>query len=925
MAKLRFISTALSGLRNFAKTKAFKISVISIVSLLVLFFAVKYYLELREKTRDPYDFLPDNPLAIMHVNNVQEFVSFLGSNNLFSDFEELLSSRSVRQSVLYFDSLFSTKALIQEAWYEGPLLIGSHYAGSDKYEIIFIKPLPHPNYKSRVYQFFETNYETTETLTLKGSGENAKKIKHKHGEMYLCISDGICIFSSSVSIIESSLKSSQSKNPIHTDEAFQDVKSGSGKTCMANIFVNYRFIHRFVSQILNSETLQSLEVMKNFAVWSGYDIHSRDNKLFATGFTSTKGMNHCFLDVFAETQPQGTDIVDVLPQTTLSFIWLGFDDYLSHREAYKHYLGGQDALMNFNNNLTNLKRRTGVQNINDLIFPYLDNQMALFSIPGKNPSSDMQTFAIFKIKDASVFKRHLGEISKITDKTNKSKADTATYRNYKISSIEADYMLFDLFGKMFRSIEKTYYTVYDDYWIVGNSQDAVKEYLNQILSGRTLSKQQFYDEFSQSVSAEANVYIYAAPRRITSELQSWFGESYTEKINQSVSEFNKFEGVGIQFSGQGNLHLSTVTFFRTEEALEEGQTGWEISLDGQVASGPWFVNVAEQTTKNIVLFDAFNSMYFVSDKGEVLWKIPLSERPVSDVFSIDIHKNGKYQYAFSSDNQLFVIDRNGKHVEGFPMKFPVQAAGPVSVFDYEKDREYRFVFVGIDNVIYNYTTKGEETSGWEKPQIETSASHPAKHVVLVNTDAIVVKGNDNQLYFFTRRGVPLLKLDEFYAAPYSNVYPAARLCRCFLTTTADGQLAKIGLNGEIEYQTIHEAGPGHVFLFEDIDTDGQQDFIFIEKGKAYFFGQDGSVISGVDIASDAGRKAGYVNSSPFGPLVYVFSSDGSEMYLANKSGRILPEQSYKASNNADFHVSSDNTSLVLTTASGNSLFLYVIE
>lgn len=901
------------------------IALIVLLSCLLIFFGVRYYLELREKTRNPWEFLPENTLSVIQVNNVQEFVINLTSNQLFSDFTNILHSSEIQEQFLFYDSVLATKEVIQEAWFEGSLLISTNYMGSEKFETIFIKPLPHPNYKSRVYQFFENHaYEFSE-VSIPGQRDKAMKYTLGGKQVFLCIKDGICLFSRSEGIIQGSLKASETKKSnLNSDQAFQKVKDTSGKTAMANLYINHRFIFRYVSRFLNGETLKTLDFLNHFSGWSAYDIHTGEQKITMTGYTSSAGTDNAWLDVFSSSKPQKIEITDYLPLNTLSFTWFGFDNYESFRETYKDYLTGTDEVQDFNNNLTNLKRRTGVQNINELIIPYIDNQMAVFTIPDKT-GKNLNSLAIFKTKDTPEFRKNLQDIARSAAKTTKNHPDTSSFRNIVITTIHADYLLFDLFGKMFSSVEKTCYVLHNNFWIVGSSHEILKEYLNQVMSGRIITKNTSYEQFSQSVSGEANIYVYAAPRKIRNNIKLWFNEEHTDKVVSNLTEFDGFEAFGLQFSTQNNMFLSGITLFRSSDITEESSTGWEITLDGQITSGPWFVDVGGQGNKNIIVFDSFNNMYFISDKGEILWKIPVSERPLGKIYTVDAFKNGKFQYLFNSENNIFLVDRNGKTVDGYPVKLPMQAAGSVSVFDYDKSREYRLVFAGTDNIVYNFNIKGDPTSGWEKPNLKTSSSQTVKHIRLINSDALIIRDNENKLHFFSRKGLPMFQLNELTVSEYSEVYAAPKLCRCYVTTTTDGQIAMIGNNGEVNFKIIHEAGSGHVFIYEDMNNDGKSDFIFIEKGKAYIFDENGTLISAPEIGNDAGRKAGYIKDSPYGALLYIFSSDGSEMYLLNKTGRILPDETFNSSNQVDFLLSNDGGKLFITTAKEKNLFYYVIE
>ncbi len=903
--------------------KVFFISLIILLILVALFFSVRYFLFIRERTLCPYEFIPENPLSIVEINNVQDFLNAIRGGSIFSDFKNILSYDDLYNDFDYFDSLFSVNAKIQNAWLEGSMLIVFHYGGSENYQTLFIKPLPHPNYSSSVEQFFKKHSSETKILALPGIKEKIMQYTFNNKTVYSYINGGVCLFSTSSSSVQKSLKMSRLSEQNHI--GLNDLRASSGKTCIANIYINYSFFNRFFFRYTTVEMMQFMDAFNSFAVWGSYDIHLKKDKVYFTGFASTEGMTNSYLEIFSSFQPQKTDIISILPRNTLAFAWFGFNSYETFREQYKEYLKKNKNLTEFNSNLSNLKRRTGVDNINELIFPYIDNQFALVSTSARGEKNS-ENYAVFKIKSPKEFQSNIEHIMQITaGTTGSSHVDTSSFRNYAVLSINSDFMLFDLFGKLFNSIEKTYLTIFDNYCIVGNSKEAIKQYLNQVLSGRTLNNNPLYTEFSQFILAEANIYLYATPRNTKNLIQMCLNDKYVEDFHKYKSELNNFEGLGIQFYTYQEKFLSSILLFRSADTLEEVTTEWEINVGAQVASGPWFVDVAQQATKNIILFDAFNNMYYISDQGEILWKIPIAEKPLSKVFSVDMYKNGKYQYLFNTENYIYMIDRNGKSVEKFPFKLPVQGAGSINLFDYDNNKDYRIVYSGIDNIIYNYTIKPEPTTGWMKPDIKLPAAETVNHKRIINSDVLFVKDNQNRRHFFNRRGVPLFEHKDINFSQYSDLYPAPKLCRCFVTTTTDGRVVMIGLNGETEYKTVHQAGEGHVFIYFDIDNDGNGDFIFIEKGKAYVFDNKGNVISGFDITDDAGRKSGTIKDSPYGPLLYVFSSDGSEFYLLNKTERILKERKFHSSNHADFYASPTHNKLFVTSSKANALYMYIIE
>ena len=67
----------------------------------------------------------------------------------------------------------------------------------------------------------------------------------------------------------------------------------------------------------------------------------------------------------------------------------------------------------------------------------------------------------------------------------------------------------------------------------------------------------------------------------------------------------------------------------------------------------------------------------------MLWKKQLDGAILGKIEQIDMYKNGRLQLAFATPNRVYVLDRNGKEVAPFPLKFNDKVTQPLSVFNYD--------------------------------------------------------------------------------------------------------------------------------------------------------------------------------------------------------------------------------------------------
>jgi hypothetical protein len=165
----------------------------------------------------------------------------------------------------------------------------------------------------------------------------------------------------------------------------------------------------------------------------------------------------------------------------------------------------------------------------------------------------------------------------------------------------------------------------------------------------------------------------------------------------------------------------------------------------------------------IIFTDTNNSLYLANNKGVILWEKPIHQKIIGTVSQIDYFKNGKLQYLFNDSNHIYLIDRNGNHVNPFPIKLPVKATNGVACFDYEKDGNYRFAIAGEDHKIYLFGRKGESIDGYNAPTPKNRVTLPLQHFRSAGKDYLVFHDGE-KIYITNRKG-------EIRVTPDSTVIP----------------------------------------------------------------------------------------------------------------------------------------------------------
>jgi hypothetical protein len=101
-------------------------------------------------------------------------------------------------------------------------------------------------------------------------------------------------------------------------------------------------------------------------------------------------------------------------------------------------------------------------------------------------------------------------------------------------------------------------------------------------------------------------------------------------------------------------------------------------------------------------------------KRKGVWTIPFDTPICGSVVQVDFFKNNKLQMLFASQNKLYLVDRVGRMVRGFPKTLPDKVVYGPEIFDLSGDKNYSFMVLNEDNSVAIYKLTRDKISGGVK-------------------------------------------------------------------------------------------------------------------------------------------------------------------------------------------------------------------
>jgi hypothetical protein len=695
---------------------------------------------------------------------------------------------------------------------------------------------------------------------MQGAQVMSVPLRTNNDTVYISLSAGLLLISTSDSHIRTSLGAIAGNDAIRLPE-FSRVLVASGQN-EDKIFVVFENLKEILEPLFSQGRKDIPAELSRIAAAAGSDIFMNDDGIILSGFSEssdTSFLVHSFKSVPA-TEFQ---TYRILPASTAFFITkvlkadtpAGEIDIVSDQvrgilSTIREYLGDEVTRA-----LADIKRN-----------PVYQNNIVIYEL--NNPVLAEKAFISMPESGREVL-RYAPD-----DQVN-----IPVYRvPFSGSAIEKP--------GYSRRIDDTFIAFYNDFMITGTSYLTIASVLYDNLLNHTLENDIAYHDFESSLASRAGCYFYCVPSKMVSWLEGKLNDGMIQSLRLNSSSLEKIQAAGFQLSSSNNMVYSTISV-RFREAVDNRTAAeWETLLDTTAATKPFFFTNHLTGAREIFVQDHRNNIYLVNATGRVLWKVQLRERIEGNIFIIDYYKNGKLQLLFSGRNYLHLIDRNGNYVDRYPVKLRSPATNSLALFDYDNNKNYRMLIAGEDRLIYAYEKTGNVVKGWKPFRTAGTVLAPANYFHVSGKDYIAVS-DDKSLYLLDRYGNRRVNFTESVGMAAGSVLKIGSSSNQYLVCTSDsGYVQHVYFDGSVKKFSLGKFSPGHSFDIFDIDADGSDEYIFIDKGVIYLYDHTHVELFRRDMGSNDLK----------GPISFTFSHDNRKIgvldaerkliYLFNRQGKL---------------------------------------
>lgn len=833
-----------------------------ILLVLVIVFLILVLPRISSEGADPFDAVPADASLIVELPHAKSNQDQFENDTLWSLLkgyalpQRLSAHLHLIQSVLAPDS--GDPPLL-----ETELLASIHSIAADDFGLLYILRLPAGATKKKLEEILPK----AETHTFSGSKIYEADIEGG-GHWAFAMREGLLMASHHPYLVESAVDrlSGRADEPASMQN-LEQVRQQASKNDDAKLYFNFSRLPQLLALFLGDDYNHLGNATGHFATWAEMDIRSLSQGLLMNGYLTTDGDS--YLSRISESPELKANLAEVLPFNTAVFYQINTRN-LEH--LVKPY--GAEALERFNESFMN----------------WAGNLVGLAVVEPFGADYNKDCFVVVEAADTAIARQQLTRLA--SEQQNVVEASAEPYKGFSIYHLADLDDLESTVGLGSSIMKDPYFVIVDRYVVFGNSIANIKVLLERYVDQQTLDKDLDYLTFKQQLTNNPAFYLFVNTARCVQLLSGLGNETFAEYLGESADQFHALNPIGIQLTSYKD-HMYMVNGLAQTFGEFQVTTDllWKTELDTAVARGPWLVINHDDNSKELFVQDAHNYVYLIDGSGEILWHRQLDGPIVGDVQQVDYYRNGKLQYIFATKGSIHLIDRLGRFVENFPLRLSSEVTSGLSVFDYNRNGEFR-MFLGCANGnVYGFYKSGQPLPGWSPKRGLGRIELPLDHFVSDTRDYMMATNTEGTTYLLNRQAENRLgpyRIKANFPQPFTMEQLGPRDFRLVNTDTT-GMVYYLNKNETIDHDSLFESHGAVRFVYADLNGDDQPEYVFQDATRIQAFDFERQEVFNVPLINTVSGRIFLVDGMPGYHRNIGFATSGEQIYLLAPDGSTVSD------------------------------------
>ena len=638
-------------------SKVIKIIIPIILISIILLISYNTYKEAKVSIENPITVIPENAAIILQLNNVKDLNKSITYSIICSKLNNINNINNIIDKVKEMSDFFASN---QDIFFSNTLFISLHKVSADKNAVLFTANVINDLDNNHIIRLFGDNITSSKY-------DNQTIYFNAPLNNYFSLIDNILFYSNNKMLVTDAIRTAKNNDNLLSNILFFNSYKTINNTVDINLMINYNNLFESIGIIRKNR----LKISK-FSEWSAMDVKIKNDVILANGLSVFDNSISNFTDIFKNQRAQDLDILNIIPDNTTQLFAITFNNQNKLYIKKNKLLQNSNKFWSWEKNRESISREYNL-NYNEFINE-INNEAGIFNTSASLNNKNNYTY--FKTKESI---RSTSLLQNIIISYSK-------YKNFRINKIIDNQLTANLFGNLFNT-NNSFFIVINEYLIFGESQSSLEYIIDNYVAKNTLSRKTSFKRLSKYISNDANIFFYLNPGKIAETLHNSLINS--ESISYDTDSIIKFTAFTVQMNTTNSGAFHNICLLYDDHYIESLKEEWYYTLDTNSRINPSFVNNHFTNKKIILIQDSINNLIALNSLGKKIWNKQIGNKILGNINYIDFYKNNKFQALFNTANQLYLIDRNGNFVDGFPKNLPMTTSMGHSLFDYNKNKRYR--------------------------------------------------------------------------------------------------------------------------------------------------------------------------------------------------------------------------------------------
>ena len=552
---------------------------------------------------------------------------------------------------------------------------------------------------------------------------------------YAVAGRSMVVASESEALVQSALRHLDKSMSVMDAPGFaeaSELASGDDVLIISNLHASY-----LLPAVFTKKYVSYSGFMSRLSDWTALDITEGNRSFSLDGSVVYESDAAEFMTVLQHSQPSVSSLSSMIPSYTVFAASLPLDGIDGYVAGYKAYLDSRQLLQKSNANQKSLSGKAGIA-------PY-DLMVSI----GVKEVASVSFMAGGKLETVNMIKTDK-EIPEVLFKGTEGfsrKSYSPAVHSWPYAGFAAS-----VFGNLFSLADESCFTWMNG-WVISGSMNAVKEYVEGRALEYTLS--QYMADAAQSdllagrKSSFVSYFSFSEDYKI---LDNVFKTAFL-KLSAPLYEDAEYAPMIVSVAPGKSAPSVSVDIMKLQLQKTKAPV-FERDTTVIVPEGPFQVKNSGTGKMNNFYQNSHLSLC-LSENGKDLWGVPFKEPVCGTAQNVDYYANGKLQIVFGAGSKVYMIDRLGRYVSGFPVDLGKEILIGPDVYDFNGSKKYNIVVLHKDNTVEMYNLKGQKPSSWKGIRSEETIKALPERIAVGDNSFWIVRTSIQSLLYPFYGGEPL--------------------------------------------------------------------------------------------------------------------------------------------------------------------------